>query len=1073
MIPQQTIDTIIANVSIEDYIGKEIELKRAGMNRVGCCPFHNEKTPSFVVSPAKGIFKCYGCGEGGNVIGFVMKRNNMTFPEACKKLARDLNIPIEEKDETPAEKEASFKRESVYVVNSTVNQFYVEQLAQCPDAMQYCLSRWDADTIRELEIGYAPDGWTKTRDYLLSKQHVIETMLDAGLIKQSEKTKDYLDVFMGRITFPIRDKNGHIIGFTARRFRNKDTAYAKFLNTQDTVAFSKGRNLFGIHHARREAYKQDKIILVEGAPDVVKLQSIKIYNSVAPLGTALTAEQIALIKSCSRNVIMIPDADAAGRKAAITNGVALFKAGLFVSVILLDIDNDGKDVDEAFSSIHDYEKVLNSNAHIDFITWYSAITLAEASQSESSKVDKIGEICSILAHNTDDNAVDMYIENLSKIHKPKKVWVAKLSEARSSMQAKSQVKKHKNNDETVQKFGFSVENNCYYGLTAKGQSWKWSNFTMKPLAHVRGMNSKRLYVITNEYNHEQTIEIKQEDLVSLSKFRIKTEGMGNFLWEAGETELHRLKRYLYENTITCDEITQLGWQKKYNFYAWGNGGVVDGQFIKTDSIGILKVGENHYYQPAFSKIFDNDPQLFQFERKFIHVQTNGISLYDYADKLINVFGDNAKVAMCFLFATLFKDIVTRHTKSFPILNLFGPKGTGKSELGHSLMSFFVPKNIPPNINNTTIPALAESVAQVSNAVVHIDEYKNTIDLDRREFLKGLWDGAGRTRMNMDRDKKRETTTVDSGIVLSGQEMPTADIALFSRLIFLTFNQTEFSEAERRAFEELKRIEDRGLSHLTNEILRYRKQMDVNYSSDWNETAATLEARLKNHDIEDRTLKNWITVAAAVKTIAAHIHLPLTYQEILDIAYNGIIRQNTKTKENNELSGFWETIEGLTRSVQVVEGVDFKIKGFPTGASLLGFNDKVCLEPTKRYLLLNFNNVLPGYLKECRNTGSKVLPKDSLKYYLENSNEYIGVKKAERFKRLMNNGGGFTKYTVEDGETKNAFIVTTCMVFDYDAIVDKYSISIDEFYSTDSDDVVNVGDKKLNPTSTQSRLQLEE
>lgn len=1067
MIPQQVIDTILSAVNIEDYIGKEIELKRAGVNKTACCPFHNEKTPSFVISPIKGIFKCYGCGEGGNVISWVMKRHQMTFPEAVRKLAREHNIPYEEKEQTPEEIESGYKRESIIIANAAVNTFYVEQLARNKEAKEYCLSRWSENVIKEMEIGYAPDEWTAAKDYLLSKQFTIEVLDAAGIVALSEKTQQHYDFFRGRITIPIRDKNGNITGFTARVFRKKDENSPKFINTKDTLAFKKNEQLFGIHHARRAASQSDKIILAEGAPDIIKLQSIGVHNSVASLGTDFSQHQINIIKTCAKNIVMIPDTDTPGQKAAIKNGVLFFRNGFNVSVILL---KDAKDVDEAFQSKQDYLDALESDQHIDFLVWHAANMLANASQSESSKADAIGDICKILAECPDENKVDMYIETLSKLHKPKKVWQSKLSEARGLLQNATQAKKYKDNNTTVERFGFSVEKNSYYGLTAKGQSWKWSNFIMTPLAHVRGSNSKRLYIIKNEYNHEQTIEVKQEDLVSLSKFRIKTESMGNFLWEAGEIELHRLKRYLYENTITCDEITQLGWQKKHDFYAWGNGGVVDGVFVKVNEIGILKIRDNNYYLPAFSKIFENDPHLFQFERKFTHSQSNGISLYDYSEKLISVFGDNAKVALCFLFATLFNDIIKRHSQGFPILNLFGPKGTGKSELGHSLTSFFISKNIPPNINNTTIPALAESVAQVSNAIVHIDEYKNTIDLDRREFLKGLWDSAGRTRMNMERDKKRETTNVDSGIVLSGQEMPTADIALFSRLIFLTFNKTDFSDIERRAFEELKRIEARGLSHLTNEILRFRKQFEERYRDEQATVSKLLEERLKNHEIEDRTFKNWVTVISAIRPLATHLHLPFTQDEMLDIACQGIIKQNAKTKENNELSGFWTTLNSLVRSVQIIESVDYKIKGLPAATALTGYASKVNLDPNKRYLLLNFNNVVPAYMKEGRSTGDKVLPKDSLLYYLQNSPEYIGIKKSERFQRLAYANSTVIKSnpsTIQDNGGK-AFIVTTCMVFDYESLMDKYDLSIDEHYGNniDDEDVADVVDiKEIKPNQT--------
>lgn len=178
----------------------------------------------------------------------------------------------------------------------------------------------------------------------------------------------------------------------------------------------------------------------------------------------------------------------------------------------------------------------------------------------------------------------------------------------------------------------------------------------------------------------------------------------------------------------------------------------EGHFVKANDFGLVAVRGQLFYLPGCSKDTADDPQSYQFQRRFVYAITNDITLNDYATRLIEVFGDNAKVGLCFLIASLFRDLVVNVTTSFPILNLFGPKGSGKSELAHSLTSFFIPSYIAPNINNTTKAALAEAVAEVSNAIVHIDEYKNTLDIEKREFLKGLWDGAGRSRMNMDNDK---------------------------------------------------------------------------------------------------------------------------------------------------------------------------------------------------------------------------------------------------------------------------------------------------------------------------------
>lgn len=183
-------------------------------------------------------------------------------------------------------------------------------------------------------------------------------------------------------------------------------------------------------------------------------------------------------------------------------------------------------------------------------------------------------------------------------------------------------------------------------------------------------------------------------------------------------------------------------------------------------------------------------------------------------KIIDVFGDNAVIGLCFYIATLFKDFYKQKTTSFPILNIFGPKGSGKTELAETMMAFFVVGNDPQNIETATVPALADAVASVSNALVHIDEYKNGIDTKKIEWLKDLWACIGRSRMNMDKDKKREQARVDSGIILTGQEMPTADIALFTRLIFLAYDRDHHNQQERERFAELMQLRMYGATHIT-------------------------------------------------------------------------------------------------------------------------------------------------------------------------------------------------------------------------------------------------------------------
>lgn len=579
---------------------------------------------------------------------------------------------------------------------------------------------------------------------------------------------------------------------------------------------------------------------------------------------------------------------------------------------------------------------------------------------------------------------------------------------------------------------------------------------MLPMFHIKdSLNPKRLYRIKNQNRQEEIVEMKQEDLVSLSKFKQKVEGLGNYIWLATEKEMTRLKMYLYEQTETAVEITQLGWNRK-GFYAFGNG-VFDTEWHPVDEYGIVRLGDKgNYYLPASSLIYRDDDKLFQFERRFVHLNYSSISLKEYFTKLVGVFGDNAKVGICFLLATLFRDIITGYTKSFPILNLFGPKGSGKSELGHSLMALFIIENIPPNIQNATIPALADLVAQCANALVHIDEFKNNIDIDKREYLKGLWDGAGRSRMNMDRDKKREITAVDSGVILSGQEMATADIALFSRLIFLTFAKSEFTEEEKRRYNELVEIRKRGLTHLTLQILRHRARMEQQFISNYHTCLSDVLETLGSEKVEDRILRNWIIPLAAFRTLEGVLDIPFPYQDIRRVTLDGIIRQNAECKSNNELANFWNVVSYLQQDGEIFIEGDYRIEYLNRFKSSLIKIEQVYQEP-KSILMMRKNRIFMLYKKFGKQVGDSILPEGSLMYYLENSKEYMGKKNSVRFKNIQH---GIEVQKMETTPTggvsyKKTSTPDVALCFDYRMIRETYNINLEvevEGNETTNDDL---------------------
>ena len=304
----------------------------------------------------------------------------------------------------------------------------------------------------------------------------------------------------------------------------------------------------------------------------------------------------------------------------------------------------------------------------------------------------------------------------------------------------------------------------------------------------------------------------------------------------------------------------------------------------------------------------------------------------------------------------------------------------------SLTKLFGDLPVGLNMTNTTIAAMADHVAQTRNALCHIDEYKNSIEYDKVEFLKGLWDGTGRNRMNMDKDKKKEMTAVDSGIILTGQEMPKADIALFSRVIFTAFSKTSFTEDEMNLFNQLKTVEKTGLTHITNEILSFRGDFTEKYLKNYSDAGEDLEQRIGKNSIEDRIWRNWCVIAGALRTIKDMVKLPFSYEKAIDEMAAMIKKQNEETLKDNEVNTFWDIFSFLAQDGQIEEGYDFKI----LYENRLKTN-KVDIQQPIHILAINKTRILQLYQKHCNVTKQKPLPLSTLKFYLQNSPQYLGEK----------------------------------------------------------------------------------
>lgn len=410
MIPKETVDRILDTAQIADVVGDFVSLKRRGANFVACCPFHNEKTPSFYVSPAKGIYKCFGCGKSGTAVGFVMEHESLSYVEALRYLARKYNIEIVEKEESAEEIAHRQRSESLHLVSEFAAGFFRDCLRTGEGravGYAYFKSRKLEDaSIDKFGLGWSPSGKHGLSDAAGAAGFKEEFLLDTGLcVRKDDGTLQ--DRFYDRVMFPIHSVSGRVIAFGGRTLRT-DKAIAKYVNSPETEIYVKSRSLYGIYFAKNEISRQDRCYLVEGYLDVISMHQLGITNVVASSGTSLTVEQIRLISKFTRNITIIYDGDSAGINAALRGIGLVLKEGMNVKVVLLP---DGDDPD-SYSHKHTLEEVRDfiRTREQDFISFKTDMLLGQAGDDPLKKAELINDIADTISLIPDAVKRSVYVE---------------------------------------------------------------------------------------------------------------------------------------------------------------------------------------------------------------------------------------------------------------------------------------------------------------------------------------------------------------------------------------------------------------------------------------------------------------------------------------------------------------------------------------------------------------------------------------------------------------------------------------------------------------------------------------
>ena len=1044
MIVKEAIDKI--NDSVEEIVGSYVELKQKGRSYQAYCPFHDEKTPSFVVTPAKGLYHCFGCGKGGDAINFIQEHEGCDFKDALKKGASILNFQFEWDRKENDFNEAEYKhKESLYLLNKRLADFFSDQLPKHPTAVNYFKKR-DQSTDNDFMIGYAPSGDTffKAIDALNLNRDLL---LELGVIGKSTygDGEGFYFRFQNRLMFPICNKNGKVVGFTGRDITwKKGDKKGKYVNSPESAIFQKGEELYGLNVAKGAIKRADRAYLVEGNTDVTRLHQIGISNTVGASGTALSIEQITLLKRFSNKVTLVYDGDDAGKNAVLRNLDLLIREQCYVGVVILP---QGEDPDSYFKTIDTFEKYTDEN-YIDAIAFKVKHHLPQAKKDPHFRSDLVASVSKLIVCYDDQAKQDLFTQIVSQLIGPKKWWEDTIKGLRKNKTPEESLSHFPDNVklDDVNKWGFYADDYHNYRFSNNKGAWtSVSNFTMRPLFLVEDYNNaKRLFEVTNDEGCTKIIELSQKDLMSIPAFCLRMENHGDFVWSGGMPDLIKLKKWLYKSTKTAIEVVQLG-QHKDGFWAWGNGIYANGEFQRSDDYGIVKYNNKFYYIPALSKIFAKEENLFVFERNFVHYESD-ILLRDYFKQHVKVFGTNGKVALSFYIASLMLDLISKRFFEFPLLNMFGPKGAGKNACADSLLYFFGHKQPVPNVFTATEAALADHVATTRNGLCGLDEYRNDMDVTKREWLKGIWQHQGRMRMNMDKDKKKETTSVDQGVCICGQQMATADIALFNRFISLSFTQTKFSKAEDEEYQTLKSMFNKGLTHITHKILNLRSYFERNYSAVVDRVDQEYRTLLNGKTIETRTYNNWLTIISAYATLHGQLELPWDYDEFIETTCKLMVDQHLATGRNDDLGVFWNKFQVLIGNNAVFEEGDYKVRYEAQvkrryGNSKDDFEAIEWKEP-KNLLYLVPGRVLSLYRTLARSEQIAALPVETVEHYLKHCDAFLFETKKETFHKIDPKTGlqeTLTDTSSGTPKSKKKYTSTTALVFD----LDKLDLSMNE------------------------------
>lgn len=1035
MIHQRTIDRIEEEVSIVDVVDRigRIKLTKKGKDFWGTCPFHREKTDSFSVSPAKGFYKCFGCGAGGGTVNFVMKTQNLDFPNAIERIANTFNIEVEHdnSDRAVAYMAVAKKLEDATVINELALATWQAQPINEIGAKAIA-DRWadPAPIIDQWEITYAPNAYDTLKNAFTTANVKMDVAQEMGLVKHKEDSTHLYDKWRNRIMFPIRDHRDKLIGFGGRHVdglvADEGKKIAKYINSDDLMGvYEKKKVLYGIHIAKKAIQLTGSATLVEGYTDVIAMHVAGHVDAVGCCGTAFTDEHARLLRKFGcRHLDIALDGDAAGRTAAKKAAMVCLENGLSSQFIIFP---DNEDPDSLLKK-HNYPQEWDALGvtMMDAVEWMLEGIWVQASNS-SGKVQAEKETIELLSHIKDDMTRKVYSDHVKKNFKPSSdvfraattvnaaTLVEDMDDAPSILPPG--VNRHKLMehgldivaDEKKNRFAIFVRNgkNCY----------EVSNFSISPLFHIFNLKddrNKRICVIRNGIDRF-TIEISSKQLGSMPEFNVLMCNHGNFNFTGVATDLAKLKGYLIAQFPRAVEIFWHGWQPE-GFFAFADGihrptlG-----FQHANENGLAMVDKGYWFLPACSNIYEgrrDDNQDDYQEMRPLRYRSQKVGYDAFAAQFMKVFGEEKGAwGIGWAMMAAFRELVFNELNSFfPHLYTYGETQSGKSTFCMAINGLWYHNRPAFQLSNGTAPGLAAYMANITNAVAWCDEMDYGLDRNIFQQVKSAADGTGRlkrsqstTRQSIDRDK------VNSAVLLSGQYLVTEDTgSLINRSILLEFRTLSYTPQQMIDKELLDTMVEGGLSDVLCQILDCRPLMEKRFAQRYRELNAEMRGRMdkKGVTFTNRTMQVMMSVVAAVDVMRERIQHPTTHAKMMDMAEEKISSMGETVSTTNAMSTFWRIMEQQYQIVTgkdengipmrgVNEGTDFIISPMAANSTLklqIGKNkfETITLKKSEKILFIRLGNVHGKYLREHKaQFGSNGIGDTDLRSYMKSTEGFIG------------------------------------------------------------------------------------